>query len=337
MSIVCATESSSTLNAPPGIGPVQYVSATDRGALTRLAAHATEPLLVVRGRDPFQAWREGRAMRVMLGWDDTTTSASALDAVAALRRGGPIDLEIVHVYFPDEAARRYGVRVRTLVDPDPVLETLLRRDLGHQLGHFGGRITLDRGLGRVSDHLLEHAERTGAELIVVGNHHRGGLRRLTSVAAHVLDEATVTVMLVPLQPASALDPVPAVQVVIAATDGTPSGNRAVAYAYRLAPAHGEVHLVRVVDSREKCDDGQLVDELLRMHPSDRTATRTVAHVVRDHDPVHAIATTAERVGADMVCIAAHGRTGLPRLISKSLTDRLLHVCRRPVLVLHPVD
>jgi nucleotide-binding universal stress UspA family protein len=39
----------------------------------------------------------------------------------------------------------------------------------------------------------------------------------------------------------------------------------------------------------------------------------------------------------VVCIASHGRAGISRALIGSVTDRLLHMCRRPVLVLHPVE
>jgi nucleotide-binding universal stress UspA family protein len=317
------------------------VTTADDG-VDRLAAQAIVPLLVVRDAAPFLAWAAGRApLRVVLGWDDTSTTAAAVEVVASLRRAGPVDVEVVHVYFPDEAAGRYGLRVESLVEASPELEALLRRDITHQLGELpgDGAVTILplRGLGRTSDHVLAHAEAVGADLIVVGNHHRGGLRRLSSVATHVLAEASTSVLLVPRRPGLAVELAPPLHTVVVATDGSAFGNRAIGYAYRLVPEGGEVHLVRVVRPDDVTAHGELVDQLLRLHPSSRPRTRTVAHVVRDDDPVHGIATTAERVGADVVCIASHGRTGIARLLGGSVTDRLLHVCRRPVLVVHPVE
>jgi nucleotide-binding universal stress UspA family protein len=308
-------------------------------SLERLAHDATVPLLVVRDHAPFVAWSEGRAaLRAVLGWDETATTLAALEPVVTLRRAGPVDLDVVHVYFPDEAARRYGYRVRSLVDPAPELEALLRRDVGHQLGEVDGQgevaVRIALGLGHVGDRLLEHAEASRADLIVVGNHHRGGLRRLSSVAARVLTDAAASVLLVPLRSDAPLEVAPAFSVVAVATDGSAFSNRAIPYAYRLVPDHGEVHLIRVVDRHDQAGDAAMVEALLRLRPPRRAAARTVAHVVHDEDPAHAIAITAERVGADVICIASHGRGGLGRLLVGSTTDRLLHACRRPVLVVH---
>ena len=320
------------------------VVAAPRGStvVDRLAHDAAAPLLVVRDPAPFVRWAAGRApLRAVFGWDDTATTAAALDPLIALRRSGPVDVEIVHVYYPDEAARRYGARVASVVDPAPELEALLRRDIEHQVGELPGdgavTITLVRGLGHVGEHLLAHAEAAGADLVVVGNHHRGGLRRLPSVAARVVADAAASVLLVPLRPGAALDHAPVLRAAVVATDGSAFANRAIPYAYRLVPEDGEVHLVRVVAPDDHDDDRALIDALLRLRPSSCGATRTIAHVVRDRDPAHAIAVAAERVGADVVCIASHGRGGLTRALVGSVTDRLLHVCRRPVLVVHPTE
>lgn len=321
------------------------VVAAGAGAATtidRLAHDVTVPLLVVRDATPFVAWGAGRrSLRAVLGWDATATTAAAVEPLVALRRAGRIDVEVVHVYFPDEAARRYGVRIGSMVEPSAELEALLRRDIAHDLGELAGagavEITLARGLGHIGDPLLERAESSATDLVVVGNHHRDGLRRLSSVAARVLHEASISVLLVPLRPDAALDRAPGFNTAVVATDGSAFANRAIPYAYRLVPDSGEVHLVQVVAADESADDRALIEALLRLRPPGRPTARTIAHVVRDRDPAHAIATAAERIGADVVCIASHGRVGVARILIGSVTDRLLHVCRRPVLVLHPVE
>jgi nucleotide-binding universal stress UspA family protein len=308
----------------------------------RIAHQATVPVLVVRDPAPFVRWGFQRGpLRAVFGWDDTTTTAAALAPVVAMRRAGPVDVEVVHVYFPDEAARRYGVKVASMVDPDPDLEALLHRDIAHQLGDLPGdgtiRITPALGLGHIGEHLLDRVGRAAADLVIAGTHHRHGLRRLSSVAERLLGEATTSVMLVPVRPDLHLSLAPEFRVAVVATDGSAFANCAVPYAYRLIRDGGEVHLIRVVEPGDSVDDQTLVARLLELRPEARAATRTVAHVVRDGDPAHAITVAAERVGADVVCIASHARGGIVRALIGSTTDRLLHVCRRPVLVVHPVE
>jgi nucleotide-binding universal stress UspA family protein len=301
-----------------------------------VAHRASVPLLVVRDPEPFVRWGSERPLRAVFGWDDTATTAAALEPLVALRQHGPVDVEVVHVYFPDDTGRRYGIRVRSMVEPTSEIEALLGRDIAHQLGEVPGagavKITPALGLGHIGEHLLEHA--TTADLITVGTHHRGGLRRLSSVAERVLDDAHAAVLLVPLRADAHTLAAPDFQVAVVATDGSAFANRAIPYAYRLVP-DGEVHLVRVVENDARVDDAALKANLMALRPD--SSTRTVAHVVHDRDPAHAIAVTAEQLGADVVCIASHARAGIARVLIGSVVDRLLHVCRRPVLVLHPAE
>lgn len=308
---------------------------------TQIAHAANVPLLLVRDPRPLVDWATSqRPLRVVLGWDDSTTTLAALEPILALRRAAPVHLDVVHVYFPDEMARRYGTRVASMVDPSPELEALLRRDIAHELGTVAGqgavRVVPVLGIGHVGEHLLDYVASTGADLLVGGTHHRHGLRRLSSVAERMLRDGSASVLMVPRPRNLHLEVAPPLQVAVVATDGSTFANQAVSYAYRLVPDSGEVHLVRVVADGERVDDPTLLDDLMTLRPSEH-ATRTVPHIIRDRDPAHAIAVAAEQVGADVVCIASHARTGIARAVIGSVTDRLLHVCRRPVLVVHPVE
>lgn len=310
--------------------------------LTDVVRASGSTVLIVRDPEPFVAWSRGEArLRVVLGWDDTMTTAAAVAQIVALRRAGPVDVEVVHVYFPDEAGRRYGVHVDSMVDPSPRLEALLRRDIAHQLEGLAGEgelvITPHLGIGRIADVLMEHAERTGAHLLAVGDHHRGGLRRLSSVASHVVADACTSLLVAPRAGSPAVDVAPPFRVALAATDGSAFANRAIGYAFRLVPDDGEIHLVRVVAADTTFDHETAVAALRAARPAARHAVRFVIHIVRDADAARGIATVAEQVGADVVCVASHARAGITRALFGSVTDRILHVCRRPVLVIHPSE
>jgi nucleotide-binding universal stress UspA family protein len=44
---------------------------------------------------------------------------------------------------------------------------------------------------------------------------------------------------------------------------------------------------------------------------------------------------AERIGADVVVVASHGRTGIKRTLMGSVSSLLVERASRPVLVIHP--
>lgn len=49
-------------------------------------------------------------------------------------------------------------------------------------------------------------------------------------------------------------------------------------------------------------------------------------------PADAIIEYAEEVGADLICVASRGRSGIEKLLLGSTTDRLVHHASCPVLV-----
>ena len=56
-------------------------------------------------------------------------------------------------------------------------------------------------------------------------------------------------------------------------------------------------------------------------------------VLRDSSPAHAIVKYAEKIGADLVVIATHGRTGLRHFLIGSVAERVVRHATMPVLTL----
>ncbi len=54
-------------------------------------------------------------------------------------------------------------------------------------------------------------------------------------------------------------------------------------------------------------------------------------------PEQVIVEAAGRNGEDLVAMATHGRTGLPRLILGSVAEKVLHLGHMPLLLLHPLS
>lgn len=307
-----------------------------------LVAAASVPVLIVRDSAPFVAWAAGdRPLKVLIGLDDSASCVPAIGLVRALRTAGPVDVVVGHVYYADEAARRYGVKARSMVDADPELEKLIIRDVERQLGALGGDGTLTikarPGLGRIGDHLLELADAERVDVVVVGTRQKGGLGRLSSVSALVLYDAKQAVWCVPARATVGKLDVPRFRVAAVATDLSDFGNQAVPYAYTvLGDRGGEVHLIHIRDEdHEGVDEPTLHARLRALVPAGAVGVVTKTHVVTGDDAAQAIGETTERLGADVVVLASRGRTGITRALLGSVADKVLRSCRRPVLVLRP--
>jgi nucleotide-binding universal stress UspA family protein len=83
------------------------------------------------------------------------------------------------------------------------------------------------------------------------------------------------------------------------------------------------------DVRRSIEEG--FEQLVRDHLSGvEVADRVLVH---DPSPSHGICTYAERIGADLIVIGTHGRTGLKHLLIGSVAERVVRHASVPVLTL----
>jgi nucleotide-binding universal stress UspA family protein len=313
------------------------------GSLDRLLLGTRVPLLVVKDPAPFEAWMEGqRLLRVVLGVDRTGTSAGAAAWLRALRRYGPLEVVAVHVCYVNEEARRMGLPPPARYD---ALEPALRGALEAEVRALASpspelapvQVRLVAGLGRPAEHLLEAAEEARADLLVVGSHQRRALGKLWSVSHVALRLAPVSVACVPLGAGSSEAEAPAPRRMLAATDFSPPGNRAVAHALALLPPGGTLHLLHVGEAPPSPEAVRELEGRLRALVP-RSAQQRGLHVVAEavaadgEDVAARIAQAAARHDVDLLCLGSHGRSGVRELLLGSVTRAVMGRVRRPVLV-----
>jgi nucleotide-binding universal stress UspA family protein len=302
-----------------------------------IISHSHVPVLCVEDPAPWLAFaKKERPLRMLVGIDDSATCELGIQWTHALRMHGPIDVTVGAIYYPDDAAQHYGVHADNIVDRVPEVETLMSRDL---LRRFGGDLAgvqarPRRGLGRIGDHLLELAAEEKVDAIIVGTGQKTGLGRLGSVSTVIVNEARCSIVCVPPQAHVPTMTVPDVATTLVATDLSSFANRAVAYAFGITPANGTVHIVHVVKEDAEIDKADIERQLAALTPISATQ-KVVTHVVVGDDAADALAQTAARHGADILCISSRGRSGITRALVGSVADRLLRATRLPVLVLRP--
>jgi nucleotide-binding universal stress UspA family protein len=316
------------------------------GTSERVAAEARVPVIVVRDAAPFEAWARGeRALRILVGIDFHPSGDPAVRLASLLRQAGNCELVFGHIYYWYEARARYGLTEKpgwgTLVDGDARLEALLKRDIEDRVGKLPGEGAVTfapkLGLGRLGDHLLELAESEKAALVVVGTRRRVGMGRLASVSSVALRFGHASVACAPQDGIRAAPTVLGpVRTVLIATDLSPASEAAIKHGYRLLGERGgEVHLVYVESSGTASpgtsDQVQRLRALVPASAADQgIVTRT--HVMRSEDPAHTITEAAQRVSADVICIASRGRGALTRALLGSVTDRVVRESVVPVLL-----
>jgi nucleotide-binding universal stress UspA family protein len=139
--------------------------------------------------------------------------------------------------------------------------------------------------------------------------------------------------------------------ILVPTDFTDASDRALAYATGLASQLGAsvilCHVYQLPTSLAGAELSTLpsmsstaeIDRAARIGVQQAIANHAkeqvpIASVVRPGDPEIEIRTIAREVGADLIILATHGRTGLMRALVGSVTDDVIHHSEIPVLVLN---
>jgi nucleotide-binding universal stress UspA family protein len=313
----------------------------------RTAQTSPVPVLVIRDAAPWRAWLRGeRPLRVVIGADASTSSDTALRWAAELIRAAPCDVTVAYVTWPPEERERFGPGgSMNIIKIDPDIEQILHRDLTSRIERFfdDGKpvVRIISNLGRPGSRLLQLAEDQNADLLVVGTHQRRGLSRLWhgSVSRELLHDAPMSVACVP-RPAGShrqQEPIPVVRRVLAATDLSELGNRAVAHAYSVLPKGGVVHLLHVAIPGGAGSPKPVV-HLEELIPADAEARGIETHVevIPAQNVASAISAYAEREAVDLICMGSHGRTGLARVLLGSVAEAVFKHSRHPVMLIRPL-
>jgi nucleotide-binding universal stress UspA family protein len=222
-----------------------------------------------------------------------------------------------------------------LVASRPVSVTLFRLGEGEIL-RDASRVFRMRGLpaetvkskGPPAREIVLKARANRCDLIAMMTHGRKGLRRavLGSVAEEVLRTSSVPVLLA--RHGAIRSPW---RIVVAALDGSANAERVLPLAARLAKASGTpLRLLRVHGPGE---GAEAMRYLTRVHA--RLERRGVAALVeaRRGFSAHGILRYAGEVGADLLCLTTHGRTGLRRMLFGSVAEEVVRRSPCPVLAL----
>ncbi len=324
----------------------------------RVLRRSESPLLVLRDASPLLAWMRGeRALRMLIAYDFTPQADAAVLFAERLAELGACQPIAAYVDDPQREAARMGL-LDTPVESQQRLRDEIARRVARAVPALPIEVVISAHDGDPGARLAHLAEREQADLVVVGSHQRGAVERLFtgSVALDLLRDASTNVLVVPgahLAPVSQLPP--SVRRVLAATDLSAVGNRAVAYALAVAPADGEVIVVHVVNPG-LMRDGQFgrpshasfqaghaavlaqrraeLEALVR----DRAGGRTVRIEIVEHDrSERGIVETIEREAPDLVCVGSLGRTGARAAVLGSTAQAVIRGCSRPLLLVQPQD
>lgn len=214
----------------------------------------------------------------------------------------------------------------------------------HADGLGSDKVSVNVVMGDAPSQILEKSE--GHDLILMASHGRGGLGRwlMGSVATKVTRGSTVPVLVVGGQCLAHDATHPAqVENIMVAYDGSPAAERALFHASSFARDFGaKLHIyqavVQVAMSHPVVVEANRAD-LVRTSEALRNIAKSLEGVdcrveVREVGTSTGIAEYAQDIGADLLVIGSHGKSGLARWMLGSETEGVLQEASCPVLVTH---
>jgi nucleotide-binding universal stress UspA family protein len=328
----------------------------------RTIRRAECPVVIVPPTVAGAGWPEGRAARAVVALEGND-AGDLLEVVSEVRRGGPCDVTVLHLYWPPEEYARLGLRgPRDLTVPDADIirdvEPRLRALTGRLSGAGAVNFRIQPAWGEPASSIAMAVEREPCELLIVGAHQRHGLARVLNppVAEHVLRQGLqVPVVCVPtkakagLGAKAAMPPGGRIASVLAPTDLSEHGNAAVAHAYGLLRAGGGV--VELIHVQERAlpapafayesprhmteaERTAIEQQLRALVPDDAAAHGITTHVsvIDGGRPAESIVQAAERFRVDAISLGSQGRGGVGRAVLGSVSDEVVRRAHVPVLV-----
>ncbi len=196
--------------------------------------------------------------------------------------------------------------------------------------------------GEPSSRIIDIADAHNRELIIMGRRGLSNLERafLGSVTKRVIGQSHGDVLVVPK------DAPLAWKKILVATDGSTFSRAAVERAVRFALSYGgEIEVLSVVDVPSELygDAPGLVESLI--HKAQDYANTAVQIVAAKGVPVRShivegvthqvICEQAAKLGAQVIVVGSHGRTGMRRLLVGSVAEKTIGFATCPVLVAKP--
>lgn len=270
----------------------------------------------------------GRFERIMLATDGSEYSAGAEQVAIAMCAIGNARLSIVTAVIGSPDIGHLG--------PDAISEAETRATaILERVAEEATRRRIDcNKVIRFGDdpyrEIVAEAADSNADVIVLGRRGRRGLARLMlgDATGKVIGNAPCSVLVVP-KAAEMWK-----QRLLIAIDGSRSSDAAAISAARIAKCCGAPITVLSVmvpshPSERQAEAQKIVDRVVTFY---REEGLEADGIVRQGETHEAIAAAAGEIGADLIVMGSHGRTGLGRLLLGSNSERVIGQATCPVLV-----
>ncbi|MFN0070111.1 MAG: universal stress protein [Chloroflexota bacterium] len=190
-----------------------------------------------------------------------------------------------------------------------------------------------------------------AGLVIMSTHGRGGLSQLVlgSVAASLLESSPVPILLLPGGAQFEMPRSEHLQIIVA-LDGSALARSVIPDALALLGERGgTITLVRVlvppparvIGTNQTGEDDPAETRAALAELSDVKKEIASGHIdvnlhVARGEPAIALSAVAQEIGAHVIALATHGRSGIGRLLLGSVAEQLIRSAKLPILIRGPI-
>ncbi len=191
----------------------------------------------------------------------------------------------------------------------------------------GVQVTAYMEIGPMQTVVDEFLEKRKADLIVMGTSGESTVEEYF-VGNHT--EQVIRVADVPVISVKLSDRLMDIRNIVLATDMNRDAARGLPYVQKLATGMGaRLHLVHVTDGNPEKAKQKIEEYSLSNGLSNHTVS-----VVQDNDTEDGIKKYAAEIGADMIAVITHGRSGLSAMLSHSVAEDVIKEASIPVLTIN---
>jgi nucleotide-binding universal stress UspA family protein len=312
-----------------------------------IARESPCPVLVTRGLPyPAEGLAGRRRLQLMVMADGSPGAEAALGWIKSLRTLVPCDITFLQPYWEGAEQERFGLQDTSgaALELRALLERELRRWVGVLPGTGDVRFHLRPSHGNHTEELAFDSELLQPDLVVVGVSQRSPRAGGALTAATAVQALKIPVVCVPERLRPKTDGrIPIIRTVLVGTDLSDFSNQVVPAAYAmLLGTGGRVSVCHVLERtagvRSDGSERAAIESTLRgLVPPEAAGLGITSEVAIVEAPLAAdgLLQEAERIGADVIVVASHGRTGIKRAVVGSVSTDLVDRASRAVLILHP--
>ena len=267
--------------------------------------------------------------RLLLATDLSARSDRALERALALAREHDAELAVIHVIDEDLVASAANAQKEEA-------RNVIRAHVDKLKGDDAPRVSIEVAPGRAYAEILEKAEQTNTDLIILGMHREQALKDMFrgTTAERIIRAGNVPVLLVKDRITGPY------RRIMVAVDFSVYSRRAVTFATQFGP-EAEFHVVhaydvpfkgfirgqdtqREVSKRHQLQLQKMIDEEMASFLADQgTEPPKLQPVMQEGSPYEVILQQVDRLKPDLLVLGTHGRTGAAHSILGSVAETLL--------------